>query len=214
MATQMQPESPSITLLSIDDHAAFREGLAAILHTQGDMRLIAQASTAREGFAAYETYQPDIVLMDVRLPDLSGIDALEVIRASHPNARVLMLSTSEGDASIARSLSAGARGYILKTMQPGEMLDAIREVYAGRRIIPPSVAVQLATHMAEQPLTMRESQILKCVAAGHSNYEIGKLLFISEQTVKAHLRHIMDKLGASDRAHSVAIAVRRGFLDL
>ena len=214
MVSQSGSDSSTITILSIDDHPAFREGLAAILHTQSDMRLIAQASTAREGIAAYDFHRPSVTLMDVRLPDLSGIEALEAIRVTHPGARVLMLSTSEGDASITRSLTAGARGYVLKTMQPGEMLDAIREAHAGRKIIPPSVAVQLATHIAEQPLTSREAEILKCVAAGHSNHEIGKLLFISEQTVKAHLRHIMDKLSASDRAHSVAIAVRRGFLDL
>jgi DNA-binding NarL/FixJ family response regulator len=214
MSSQSDPEHRSITILSVDDHPAFREGLAAILHTQDDMRLVAQASSAREGIAAYEIHRPSVTLMDVRLPDLSGIEALVAIRAFHASARVLMLSTSEGDASITRSLTAGARGYVLKTMQPGEMLEAIREVHAGRKIIPPSVAVQLATHMAELPLTSREAEILKCVSAGHSNHEIGKLLFISEQTVKAHLRHIMDKLGASDRAHSVAIAVRRGFLEL
>ena len=203
-----------IRLLSIDDHPAFQEGLAAILNTQEDMRLIAQATTAQQGIAAYNEQLPDVTLMDVRLPDLSGIEALIQIRAAHPTARVLMLSTSQGDASIARSLAAGARGYMLKTMFPSEMLDAIRAAHAGNRYIPPLVAMQLAAYLSEQPLTMRESEILKHVATGNSNKDIGKLLFISEQTVKAHLRHIMDKLGASDRAHSVAIAVRRGFLEL
>ncbi len=203
-----------IRLLSIDDHPAFQEGLAAILNTQEDMRLIAQATTAQQGIEIYNDHLPDMTLMDVRLPDLSGIEALTKIRAAHPTARVLMLSTSQGDASIARSLAAGARGYMLKTMLPSEMLDAIRAAHAGSRYIPPLVASQLATYLSEQPLTMRESEILKHVATGNSNKDIGKLLFISEQTVKAHLRHIMEKLGASDRAHSVAIAVRRGFLEL
>ncbi len=203
-----------IRLLSIDDHPAFQEGLAAILNTQQDMRLIAQATTAQQGIAIYDEHLPDVTLMDVRLPDLSGIEALAQIRAVHPTARILMLSTFQGDASIARSLAAGARGYMLKTMLPSEMLDAIRAAHAGLRYISPLAAIQLATYLSEQPLTMRESEILKHVATGNSNRDIGKLLFISEQTVKAHLRHIMDKLGASDRAHSVAIAVRRGFLEL
>jgi DNA-binding NarL/FixJ family response regulator len=203
-----------IKILSIDDHPAFREGLTAILSSQEDMCLVAQASTAQQGILAYNEYLPDITLMDVHLPDLSGIDALAVIRATHPSARVLMLSTFQGDASIARSLAAGARGYMLKTMLPSEMLEAIRATHAGNKCIPPFVATQLAAYLSEQPLTRRESEILKHVSTGNSNRDIGKLLFISEQTVKAHLRHIMDKLGASDRAHCVAIAVRRGFLDL
>ena len=203
-----------IRILSIDDHPAFREGLTAIVNTQEDMRIVAQASTAQQGIAAYNEHLPDVTLMDVRLPDRSGIEALAVIRAADPAARVLMLSTFQGDASIARSLAAGARGYMLKTMLPSEMLDAIRAVHDGSKCIPPAVATQLAAYLSDQPLTLREIEILKHVATGNSNQDIGKLLFISEQTVKAHLRHIMDKLGASDRAHSVAIAVRRGFLEL
>jgi DNA-binding NarL/FixJ family response regulator len=203
-----------IRILSIDDHPAFREGLTAILNTQKDMCLIAQASTAQEGIVAFNQHLPDVTLMDVHLPDCSGIEALAAIRAAHPTARVLMLSTFQGDASIARSLAAGARGYMLKTILPSEMLDAIRAAHSGSKFIPAVVASQLATYLSEPPLTTRESEILKHVSTGNSNKEIGKLLFISEQTVKAHLRHIMDKLGASDRAHCVAIAVRRGFLDL
>ena len=203
-----------IRILSIDDHPAFQEGLAAILNSQQDMRLIAQASTAQAGIQAYAEHHPDVTLMDVRLPDLPGIEALSRIREADPAARLLMLSTFQGDASIARSLAAGARGYMLKTMVPGEMLDAIRAVHTGSKYISPAVAIQLAAYLSEQPLTPRETEILKHVATGNSNRDIGKLLFISEQTVKAHLRHVMDKLGAGDRAHCVAIAIRRGFLEI
>ena len=207
-------EKTSIRILSVDDHPALGEGIAAIINSQDDMRLVAQASTGRGGILAYKEHRPDVTLMDVRLPDLSGVEAVTAIRKEDAEARVLMLSTFQGDANVAQSLAAGACGYMLKTMVPSEMLAAIRTVHLGGRYISPTVATQLAAYLSDQPLSSREIQILRHVSAGNSNRDIGKLLFISEQTVKAHLRHIMDKLGASDRAHCVAIAIRRGFLEL
>ena len=207
-------EKTSIRILSVDDHPAFGEGLAAIINAQEDMSLVAQASTGRGGILAYKEYRPDVTLMDVRLPDLQGIEAVSAIRREDPAARVLMLSTFQGDVNVAQSLAAGACGYMLKTMVPSEMLAAIRHVHRGGRYISPAAATQLAAYLSDQSLTTREIQILRHVSAGNSNRDIGQLLFISEQTVKGHLRHIMDKLGASDRAHCVAIAIRRGFLEL
>ncbi len=158
--------------------------------------------------------QPDVTLMDLRLPDMSGIDSLIAIRAEFPEARIIMLTTFEGDVEIQRSLEAGARGYLLKSMPPGELVEAIRQVHAGKKRIPPELAAQLAEHLGDETLTDREIEVLRRVADGNRNRDIAEQLFISEETVKVHIKHIMEKLGASDRTQAVAIAVRRGIIQL
>jgi DNA-binding NarL/FixJ family response regulator len=157
---------------------------------------------------------PDVTLMDLRLPDISGIDALIAIRSEFPDARIIMLTTFEGDVEIQRALEAGARGYLLKNMPPSELVQVIRQVHAGKKRLPPELAAQLAEHMSDESLTAREVEVLKHVANGNRNRDIAEHLFISEETVKVHVKHIMDKLGAKDRTQAIAIAVRRGIIEL
>jgi DNA-binding NarL/FixJ family response regulator len=203
-----------IRVLSIDDHPLIREGIAAVVNSQPDMVMAAQASTGREAVPAFREHRPDVTLMDLRLPDMSGIDAMIAIRAEFPDARVIMLTTFEGDVDIKRALAAGARGYMLKSMPPKELIDGIRQVHAGKKKVPAEVAAQLAEHMADETLTAREIDVLKHLAGGNRNQDIADLLFISEETVKVHVKHLMEKLGASDRTQAVAIAVRRGIIQL
>lgn len=204
----------SIRVLSADDHPLVREGLAAIINSQPDMVLVAQAANAMEAIQKHREHLPDVTLMDLRLPDLSGIDAMIAIRSEFPEARVVILTTFEGDAEIQRALREGARGYLLKSAPPNELVQAIRQVYAGKKRVPPDVAAQLAEHMGFESLTSREVEVLQQVAGGNRNRDIAKRLFISEETVKVHIKHIMEKLDANDRTQAIAIAVRRGIIQL
>lgn len=178
------------------------------------MLLVAEAADGSEALQRFREHQPDVTLMDLRLPGRSGIDTMIAIRAEFPEARILMLTTFEGDVEIQRALQAGARGYMLKSMPPGELLAGIREVHAGKKRIPPEVAAHLAEHMGEETLTAREIEVLQQVAEGNRNREIAGRLFITEETVKVHIKHIMEKLGAKDRTGAVAIGLRRGMIQL
>jgi len=204
----------SIRVFSVDDHALLREGIAAIVNSQPDMSLVAQAANGFEAIQLFRMHKPDVTLMDLRLPDMSGIDALIAIKAEFPEARVIMLTTFEGDVDIQRALEAGARGYLLKSMPPETLADGIRQVHAGKKRIPPEVAAHLAEHYGDDTLTEREIEVLRHVAGGNRNRDIAIALFISEETVKVHIKHIMQKLGASDRTQAVAIAISRGIIQL
>ncbi len=203
-----------IRIMTVDDHPVFRDGIGAMLATQADMELVAEAATGHEAVDLFNVHRPDITLMDLRLPDISGLEAIAQIRERYPHARMIVLTTYKGDVQALRAIKAGAFSYLLKSMLRTYLLDTIRAVHAGQKRIPPEIASDMAEHAADDSLTSREIEVLKEVASGNANKIIADRLSISEDTVKAHMKSILSKLAANDRTHAVTISVRRGFLDL
>lgn len=207
------PIDRKIRVLCVDDHPLLREGIAAAINGEPDMELVAEASSGREAIGAYRTHQPDITLMDLQMGDINGTDALIAIRREFPEARIIILTMYSGDAQALRALRAGAAGYLLKGMLRKQLAEVIRSVHAGKRYIPPEIASAIADHLEMGVLTPREIDVLRLVASGHSNKLAARVLKVSEETVKAHMRTITQKLSAHDRTHAVTIAMKRGFLD-
>jgi DNA-binding NarL/FixJ family response regulator len=202
-----------ISVLAVDDHPLLREGIAAVINGEEDIELVAEAANGQEAIELFRRHRPNVTLMDLQMPDMNGIEAIVAIRREFPNARFVILTTYQGDVQVVRALKAGASGYLLKNMLRKDLLDTIRAVNAGRRRIPPEIAAELADHIAEDTLTDREIEVLRLVAIGNSNKIIGAQLNVSEATVKGHMKSILAKLGANDRAHAVTIAMKRGFMD-
>lgn len=206
--------SDRITVLNVDDHPLWGVGIASVINAQPDMLLEAQASTGRQAIEYFRKHKPDVILTELRLPDISGIELMIAIRDEFPDARFIILTSSARDNEIRRALAGGAYAYMLKSMPPGELIDVIRQVHAGKKKIPVSIAAQFAEYYSDEVLTDREVQVLRHLGDGNRNRDIAEKLFIAEETVKGHMRNIMDKLGANDRTQALAIALRRGVIQL
>ena len=207
-------EAIRIRVLTVDDHPLMQEGLAAVINQQQDMVLVGDAFNGAAAIALFRTHQPDVTLMDLRLPDMSGVEATATIRSEFPEARIIILTTFAGDVEIRRALDAGARSYLLKSTRSKDMVRVIREVHTGKMSIPPEIAAHLAEHYGDDGLTAREIDVLRLIAAGDRNRDVAEKLSISDETVKAHISHILEKLNAKDRTQAVAIGVHRGFIEL
>ena len=204
----------SIRILTVDDHPLLREGIAALVATQSDMKVVAEASNGLEALEKFRKHRPDITLMDLVMPEMKGMDAIIAIRAEFPEARIIVLTTYTGDVQVLHALKAGARGYLLKGLLRKELLETVRAVHAGGKRIPPEVAAQLADHAGDEELSAREIEILRLIAGGNANKQIADQLSITEETVKGHVKNILAKLSANDRTHAVTISLKRGIIEL
>ena len=210
----MDKPSRPIRILLADDHHVLRQGVRALAADELDMEFVAEASSGHEAIEQFRKHQPDVVLMDLQMPDMNGIDAMIAIRDEFPDARFIILTTYAGDVQISRALKAGARAYLLKSLLRRELLDTIRAVFAGQKRIPAEVAAQVADHLADDSLTSREIDVLRLIAAGNANKIVADKLSITEETVKGHVKSILSKLGANDRTHAVTIGLKRGIIEL
>jgi DNA-binding NarL/FixJ family response regulator len=210
----MTTDRAPIRILVVDDHPLLREGIAALVAGQSDMTLVAECSNGREAIQAFRTHRPDVTLMDLQMPEMGGLDAIGAIRGEFPDARIIVLTTYSGDVQVVRALQAGARAYLLKNLVHKELLDTIRAVHAGKKMLSPQASYELAEHAIDDALTKAEVDVLRLIAAGNANKQIADLLSVTEETVKGRVRNILSKLGANDRTHAAMIGLKRGIIEL
>ncbi|HJZ78338.1 MAG TPA: response regulator transcription factor [Vicinamibacterales bacterium] len=209
----MTSVAPPIRILAVDDHALFRQGITALLATQSDMTVVAEAENGHEAIQQFRAHRPDVTLMDLQMPDMNGLDAMIAIRREFPDARIIVLTTYVGDAQVQRAMAIGARGYLLKNLLDADLLETIRAVNAGRKRLAAEASYELAEHSSDEALTPAEIAVLQLVAGGHANKEIADKLSVSEETVKGRMKNILSKLRASDRTHAAVLGVKRGIID-